>query len=216
MIEVGDIVRTEKGDFTVAKVDNSVYPLKAGQEQPSPRVYRIENSKYESMLWGHYLLHSAVLMKMPDCPTPFHVLFYNPTDKVNVTSVEGNSLESLSITVENLEVGYELKLDVWRDSLPYPIMDAWSEGGRDVHLVSGIENILGGFFSGGIVSTDHIKTIYEAAYPEHEVKVELAYSAGHSWMPFYRVWLRPKAEVERVRELLGGKVFRATGGPIFD
>jgi len=216
MIEVGDIIRTEKGDFTVAKVDAGTYPLKAGQKEPDSRVFRVENDKYESFTWGHYLLDSAILMKMPDCPTPFHLLYHNPTDKVRITEIHGDSVESLSVIVENLEVGYELSLDIWRDSPPWPILEAWSEGGRDIHLVSGTERILGGFFTGGIVSTDHIKTIYEEVYPDHVAKVELAYSAGSNWMPFYRVWLRTKTEVERLNELLGNDLSPAVGGPIFD
>lgn len=203
-LEKGDVIHTRAGDFEVHRVESGSYPLKDGESKR--RVFRIENSKYEAMQWGHYLLEGAYVTVHSSNPLtfsedPFHKAMQTVLDRVEVLEVFRSLEHEDGVEVEALYMpsNQELHMTITRDKgLPEPVYLDWFVGGPewDVHLVTGIEKNPSGWPMGSIIEA-HLLGFYLDVYQGKHIEVELAYKAGSNYMPYYRVWIRPMSETDR-------------------
>jgi len=61
-IEVGDVIQTEGGPFKVSAVDRH-YRTAADKDIGKMTVVRVENASHNSIMWHHYLLGTAFVVK---------------------------------------------------------------------------------------------------------------------------------------------------------
>jgi len=110
--------------------------------------------------------------------------------EIMITKIEGSLYQGKGarVSAEDLVLGHTMGFDIIRDTLPQPVAQEWDAIGGEVFLVSGIQ---GYEMLHGDLKECSILRFFKHMYRNMDAKVELAFDAGGSYMPFYRVWLRP-------------------------